>query len=581
MFTLLLTTALAEPLAPGTPIDRALAVHVTNAGLAHMGDAIEGLVPPSFPITDVAGEFACDENDETPLAYTLEDTEVVLTAQNVDMVTRDGWLDIALYITIESTAADLTATGDCTVLTDMDEECELAIPTSLIVVEMSVGMEMVDGFVDATVTDPTVEIAPIGNPLSGDNCLLADAIGTLLLQDDYAISNLILSFIEPELGGLGADLEVTIEDALSGLTLETSFALGEGEIELQLEPTALELSEAGLVLGMGGATIASSFSDCVPSSEGSEFVDTGWPDFNETAWDSSLEYDAGIFINKGYVDHLLWNVWQAGALCIAIDELGGGSLTTELLGNFFGDEWNALFPEPQAVAFQTRPETAPTIIFHHDDPVIGLFIEELGLDVTTELDARYSRLVQVGVTTEVGIDPGISATMVEPALVIDEAGIDFTEPYNELLPPGFSNGLAEFIPTVIGTFIPDDLLPTIAIPSFYGLGLKTVFYIPSEDGEWQGAFVILDIDSVQPLEIEGCSGGISCDGTGEPLDIESMLGCDDAGCGGDGCGGEGCADEGCEGGSCGVHGDAPRFSPIGRWMMLSGVLFGLLLRRRR
>ena len=572
----LLSLAMAEPLAPGTPIERAVAVHVTNGGFENLGNAVEGLVPPSFPITDVVGEFECDPNDANPLAYTLEDTEILLTAQNVDIRASEGWLDIALYITIESTAAELTATGDCTVLTDLDEACDLAIPTSLIVVEMSMALEMVDGVVDATVTDPTVDIAPIGNPLSGENCLLSDAIGTLLLSDEYAISNLILSFIEPELGGLGTELELTVEDALAALNLETSFALGDADVALQLQPTHLELSESGLILGLGGSTMASAFSDCVPASDGSEYADAPWPSFTETAWDSSLEYDAGIFINKGYVDHVLWNVWQAGALCIAIDELGGGSLTTELLGNFFGDEWNALFTEPQAVAFETVPTSAPTVVFHHDDPVVGLMIDELGLDVVTELDARQARVVQVGVTTEVGIDPGLSATALQPDLVIDEEGIEFTEPYNELLPPGFSNGLAEFIPTVISTFIPDDLLPTISIPSFYGLGLQTVFYIPSEDGEWQGAFVLLDTESVEPLEIPGCSGGISCDGEGSELDIEEILGCSDVGCGDDGC-----SDDGCEDSSCSVHDDGVRFSPIGRWLMLGGVLLGLLLRRKR
>ena len=581
MLALLLNTALADTLPAGGPIDRAVAVHITNGGLQHMGDAVEGLVPPSFPITDVSGEFACDDADEVPLSYTLDDTEILLTAQDVELVTGDGVLDIALFITIESTAANLTAQGDCTFLTDLDEQCELAIPTSLILVEMSLGLELVDGVVDATVTDPVVTIAPIGNPLSGENCLLSDAIGTLLLQDDAAISGLILGLIEPSLEGLGADLEISVEEALAGLALETSFALGEAEIDLTLQPTLVELSESGLILGLGGSSIASSFSDCVPSSPGSEFANADWPAFDETAWDSSLEYDAGIFISKGFVDHLLWNVWQSGGLCLTVDELGGGSLTTELMGNFFGEEWNALFPEPQPVSFQTRPNRSPTIAWYHDAPVVGLVLEDFGLDIATELDARLSRVVQVGLNTEVGIDPGITSTAIVPALVIDEEGIEFTEPYNELLPDGFSNGLAGFVPTVIGTFLPDDLLPTIALPSLYGIGLKTVFYEPDEQGEWQGAFVLLDVENVEPLDVPGCSGGISCEDGGPGLDIEEILGYSDGGCGADGCS-DGCGDEGCSDSSCTVHGERHnRFSPIGRWMLLVLALSGILLRRSR
>ncbi len=580
MIALLLSSALAETLPSGSPIDRAVAVHVSNNGLRHLGDAVEDLVPPSFPITDVTGELECDEEDETPLSYTLDDTEILLTAQNVELVASDGVLDIALYITIESTAAELTASGDCTFLTDLDEQCELAIPTSLLVVDMSLGLELVDGVVDATVSDPIVSLAPIGNPLSGENCLLSDAIGTLLLQDEYAISNIILNLIEPELEGLGADLELDIEEALSGLALETSFELGESEISLFLEPTLLQLDESGLVLGLGGNAMASSFSDCVPESEGSEFANAAWPDFSETAWDTSLEYDAGLFISKGFVDHILWNVWQSGGLCLLVDDLGGISLTTELMGSFFGEEWNALFDEPQPVHFRTRVPLPPTVAWYHDSPVIGLVLEDLGLDIITELDARQSRVVQVGLSTEAGIDPGITSTAVEPELVIDEDGIAFTEPYNELLPDGFSTGLAEFVPSVIDAFLPDDLLPVLSLPDLYGIGLRTIFYEPGPTGEWQGAFVLLDVENVEPLDVQGCSGGISCDGGGTELDIEEILGCSESGCGADGCGADGCDDTGCEDSACAVHGHT-RFSPIGRWLMVGALLVGLVLRRQR
>ena len=136
------------------------------------------------------------------------------------------------------------------------------------------------------------------------------------------------------------------------------------------------------------------------------------------------------------------------------------------------------------------------------------------------------------------------------------------------------------MPTVIGTFIPDDLLPTIALPSLYGIGLKTVFYEPDEQGEWQGAFVLLDVENVEPLEIPGCSGGISCEGGGPGLDIEEVLGCSDAGCGADGCGSDGCADAGCSDTSCNVH-QEERFSPVGRWLLFGMVMVGLRLRRKR
>ncbi|HJN76970.1 MAG TPA: hypothetical protein QGF58_23800 [Myxococcota bacterium] len=583
MIVLLLSTATAEPLAPGEEIERAAALHVTNGGFRHVGDAIEGLVPASFPIEDVSGTTTCDEEDEAPLTYELASTELVLTAENVDITTSDGRLDITIYLSLQSEPSDLLVQGDCTFLTDLDEVCTMRIKETSVVAHLGMTMELVDGedgpTFDVVVDDPTVEMSAINNPLS--DCTLADAVDFLLIDDEYGITYIILGLIEPELEGLGADLGATIEDALNQTTIETSVGLGDAEVALALYPTLFDLGDAGLILGLGGTAETDQLSDCVPQTEGSEFADAAWPDFDETAWETSLDYDAGLFLSKDFLDHVLWNVYAGGGLCMDVGELAGDSLSleTDLFAPMFGEEFAALFPESQPLGLQTRPASPPQVFFDDDTPEITVALEDFGLDFSSDLDDREARLFRVAVAMDVGLDPGLTSTALAPELLIDPAGMEYSEPYNELLPEGFSADLGDFLPTIIEQFIPEDVLPVIDLPDFYGLGLQTVFWVPDDSEQWQGGFVLIDVEGVTPMEIPGCQGGsLGCDGE-EPPDFNSMLGCDeDGGCGDSGCSDESCSGDSCSGSSCAVHGRGLRI-PNRVWVLSFLGLLGLCRRR--
>lgn len=590
MILLLSSLASAQPpappeaglLPPGAEIERALAIHVSNAGLRHLGDGIEGLVPDGIPVTNLAGEFECDSEGTTPLSYALDATDLLLVAENVDLRTQDGALDITIYMTLASTPAQLTVQGDCSFLQDLDEVCDVEIPTTLVVLDMSMALELVEGedglpHVEATVSDPTFEVSPIGNPL--DNCVLANAIGTLLNTDEAILSNLVTSLVEPELAGIGADLETTVEDALDSLVVDTSFALGAAELDLMLYPTLLELGDAGLVLGLGGSALPSQTSDCVEDPGGSVFNDAPWPDFNDTAWETNLEYDAGLYLSKDFVDHVLYNVYVSGGLCLEVSDLGGAPLSTDIFGPIFGESFEALYPESQAMALATNPSVAPTMRFEADGAPLRLDLDGFGLNIATQIDDRQHRLTRVDLVAEIGIDPGLSSTALEPELIIDPEAIVFEETVNEFLEPGYSDGLVDFVPTVLGTFLPEDLLPSMAIPSLYGIGLDGVYWQPDDAGQWQGGFVLLDVDSVDPIDAPGCDGGsLGCDG-GEGLDIEAALGCDQ---------GLGCeADAGCEDASCatptargGLKDSNRRFLVPNRLILVGLLGFSVLLRRR-
>ena len=257
---LTLATVTAQTLPSGLPVERALGLHVTNGGLAHMGDVIEGIVPPTMPVTDISGEFACDEEDANPLAFALGDMDIELAAQDVALVASEGRLDLTVFLTLQSTPAELAVTGDCTFLVDMDEVCLVELDVTSATLHIGMEMALADEGVEVTVDDVSMEMSPIRNPL--DDCTLANAIGTLLGQNEMALTNLILSMVEPELEGVGEDIEIALEDALDALYIDTELSLGDAVLQLVLEPSALTRDAAGLLLGMSATVFGTAPSYC-------------------------------------------------------------------------------------------------------------------------------------------------------------------------------------------------------------------------------------------------------------------------------------------------------------------------------
>jgi hypothetical protein len=570
----------------GEPVDRAAALHISQAGLDHIGDAIEGLVPTSFPISDVGGELYCADTDAQPLLYALDSLEVLISADNVELTASDGRLDLTLYGTLGSSLANLVVQGDCSVLTGLDEVCQIELPTTALSAHIGMAITEFEGVFTVDVDDLSVEISPINNPIS--DCTLASVIGTLLGQDEAAISNLLLGFIEPELEGLDVTIEESIEDALNGLSFDTTLDLGMGGLpmDLALYPSRLELGEAGMILGFGAVVYADGVHSCVGETDGSPFADSDWPELSGVAPGSSLEYDLGLVMSRDFLDHVLWALWASGNLCIDLQDLSGLELQTSLLESFFGESFEELFPEPQDALISVRPTGQPTAVFSQDSPPLAVAVEDLGLNLIAGLNERQARIFRVGLDADVGVDVEIDSEAVTPVLFLDPADFTYNESYNDLLDEGFSDGFQGLVEMVLDMFLPDDLISPIALPDTFGIGVGGVFWLPAEDDAWQGVYLLIDASEVEPLELGGCSGGsLGCgegDTGGMGIDL-GELGCDeDGGCSG-GCGDEG---GGCEGGGCGDEGGGcgtilvPRFAPW-RVLLFLGLGMAVFLRRRR
>ena len=548
------------------PVDAAVGVHVSAQGFDTLGDAIADVMPAAFPVAALGGELACDDGDPTQvLTYALDGLMLDIDIQEVALVPTEGRLDLAIYGALSSSASTLTAVGDCAPLVDLDETCTVELPTVALEAHLPIELAYVDGAFEATVGEVTLELAPITNPLDG--CVLADAIGTLLGEDPTAITNLLVGAIAPSLADLGASIEPTLEDALGALVIDTSLAVGEGEVALALAPSRFTLDSNGLLIGLGATVEPSAVSACVPAGVAPSGAEA-FPALAGTAPDGTLTYDAGVVVNGVFVDQVLYAVYQSGALCIDLADLGGAALDSSLFGPIFGDPWTALFPNDVPMRLAVRPRAAPTAAFAEDGPPLRVNVDGLNIAAYGALDGREARIFGATLQGSIGLDLPLTDGVLTPAIVVDD-NLGFLEDDHELLPEGYAEGLAGFVPTILGGVLP--ALPSLAIPSWRGIGLGYIWWMPAD--AWLGGWAVLDTDDVEPIELSGCSGGsLGCDEggiSGGDIDIGAELGCDDAS---SGCGGE---SAGCEGGGSCAH------SPIAvRFPFLVALLVPWLRRRK-
>lgn len=549
----------------GDPVNEAVALHLTQGGLSQIGNMVEALLPEEIEVGGGASTLECSDGDAKPLSYDIKDLVIRIAADQVEVKTDSGRLVLNIFATIWSDPSHLDVSGDCSILQGLDERCDIELPVTSLSAALSLEIQEKDGRFDVTATDPVVNISPMGNPLS--NCTPASAVGTLLGQDESYLSDLILSFVEPELQGVSDSLESALEDALGQLTISTSLDIGGKPIQLEFYPTLVKLDDAGLVLGMGAQIDVEDPADCVAWEDGFAGMDAGWPVFAEKAEGTQLGYHAGLFIGRDFVDQMMFSLWANGTLCMEVSDLNGASLTAGLLKPIWGEALAEALDEDATAILQVDPRSRPFVEFSDDDPVFHLKLDDLALNLMTDLDYRTTRIFEAGVEGDVGISIDLTTEAVAVDLVFGEASLDFRDNWTKLAEPGYSGVVSEMAQVAIKSLLPDDLLPQVTLPSLLGMELDAVVWIPMEDEAWHAGYVLVDTSNVEPIQLEGCSAdALGCDGSSSfEFDLMDALGCGD--------GSElGCSESGSACTTIPI--------PLGRIIPLGLLLIGLGFRRK-
>lgn len=551
----------------GDPVDEALLVHLPPAGFDALAEAVERRLPTAFSLEGGETGVSCSGDTGDVLAASFPDFSLYLSADTVALVPTEDQLTLVIDLTLSSDAIAVAVAGSCSILEDLDEECGLELPTTALSVTMPVDLVPTGTGLDATVGAPELSVSPVGNPLS--DCTAADAIGTLLGQDPEALANLIVDLVEPALADLPETVEPSLDDALGDLAISTALSLGAGELLVDLAPSRVEVTEAGLYLGLSASFDVDTPDDCVPWDAGLEVLDTGWPAADGTADGTSLAYDAGLFLGRDMLDHALFAAWSSGLFCIEISDLSGAALTAGLFEAALGERFLEIVDEDTPVTLAISPESPPLIRFEEDGAPLHIDVSGLFLEVQAPVDDRDVVVAIAELTLDLPLDIDVSTEAVVTGLALDpKTSLFVADHETEFLDAGYGAGLQDLVSGVIDSVLPSDLFPEVALPSLLGVEIDGVYWAPTENGAFHGGYVLLDASGVEPVELGGCSvDALGCNGESAgsvELDFNEVLGCEDAG--------------GCEDSGCGVPGVVS--VPLGRLVPLSLVLMGVARRRR-
>lgn len=556
--------------------EHAFAVHLSNTGLTTIGDAIKKKLPNAITIDAGNGAFDCSST--TQINYALQDWIINFAIDNIDFQTAEDQLQIEItgYISSGETLADLS--GDCAVFEELSETCSLEIGTTPFSLTMDVEMGLENGAFVTNVAEPSFQIANITNPIS--DCLLSDAVDTLLGQDPALISNLIADMITGELDTIPQAVESGLDGAIDDLTISQRIDLLGDQLDINLEPTTVYVDENGLVFGFGSELSLDIQEACIDPTQFTPPEEVPWLTFDGKVFDSEMNYDAGLFLGRHFLEQIFYAVWASGVMCIDVSEQAGLNFTGDLAAGFFGEEVGELIGS-ENIEMKIIPSAPLSVMFSDDQPPISVVVDKLALVGFGAVEGRRTRLLQVDTSTEVGINIRLQENALLLEAPVDIERMTFDEAYHEILGTGYSEGVPGLFDLAIGSLLTADALPTINLPVILGMELDAIIWQPDQEQNWLGAHIMFTTENIEPYPLAGCSAAdIGCGSSGPAIDvnIDDVLGCNDV-------------QVGCEGGSCshigekrgngekGKKGTKIRL-PAGRMMGLFTFALVCLLRRR-
>ncbi len=396
--------------------------------------------------------------------------------------------------------------------------------------------------------------------------------------------------IDATIEDLFDDLGPTVNDALGALTIEQSLDLAGATLDVSIGPSDFFLSEDGLRIEFAGGIDPGDFPNpCVARFDDDRSLGTLPPSGQRypllgDAFDGFTPQIA-ITANDDLLNQAFYALWRQGLLCQTIS--GDESpielpipLDSSLLNLVSSQGFKEFLPTTQPLILATRPEQPPLVALSDNpianpegipvgDSTAGVAVQDLGIDLYSEIDGRMVRFVglDLDITATADITFNNAAGTLGIGVNIGDDSFAPTVVFNDLKPEAsaavegaFAGLLGDIVPGLLG-----DVLSGIEIP------------VPSFalDLDGDGVPVYLGI---QALEVASAGPGRDFAGIAGAVGPVTYGSAGAAGC--DLAGGSGGCDvgTGCDAGG-GLGGCA---TPAGRWSLPLLVLtFGVLRRRRR
>ncbi len=508
---LLAATPASAEIPLGTKLVDDALVDVTPEGLDSVEPLITALVPTEFAVpvdlSDSLGVASYSISSDNLTAFVNVDA--------VDVTPGIGSLDLTGTVRVRVNTAGqparlswsgslfgIPASGTCkahvrSVLVDVRGSIDLAL-----VRDDFGGVDFDgDGTVDTNRLDATVNNLNWSWDATPDDIQLREcgALGTLVDILDFFgldLKELVLEEVEDQvdllLQDLPADIEPLVEEAFAGLVIAEEIDLLGAPLQLSLWPGSLDITPSGIRIGLHGLV------DTAPDPCVLDYGIAG--SFQTPGLPSSIVHEASPVVlphvvaqvDDDLLNHFLYAVWSTGLLCVDLTSPDSPvdlpvPLDSNLLDVLAGPEAYAdLFEETQPIGLFTDPSSPPsaTVSGAHDLEVV---VDPMGLVITSEVEGRQARLLNVNLSADVGADLAYDATTGELELLLD-AGPGSIQPvvtYNEFTPDAngqIEGALSALIDTVVSPLLAD-LGSSLAfgIPNLEGFGLTSAVVEPSGD----------------------------------------------------------------------------------------------------
>lgn len=556
--------AMAETNPPDAIISNAVVADIPPDGFDTITAIIPNLIPLDIPVDDQYFEGGLGWGCVVDVWFDISNIKIDAAVADASITPQDGYLDFSVTLAVAINDANDPFNLDYE-LTCIEYNCNAYVDPFEVVVSSKVYLNIIDmdgdgiNDLDAYFQDFDFDYSDFdGQDINIEDC----ALGTfedVLNVFNWSIFDLLIGAIGPGLeSGIQdalPDIEAAFEDAFAQATIQQTVDLAGTPLDLTIAPADIVIKPEGLRLMLDASATTPEGSACVASYDPlgskatpSSLMPIGYlpPGISNASLAATVDDD--------FVNQALYSIWRSGILCFTVDSntLGSFTIDTSLLGLLTGGSFDDMFPEAKPMIIKTEPKE-PLSLNVNTAADVAIDVKELGLGIYVEIDGRSSRLLNVDLATDVGVNIPFDNTTgaLSVNIDLDTDRVTPTVSYNEFRPDANAEIEASFagqLDTILGFVDIEGLLGDLSftLPSLNGVGLVSLdFAATGENAEDLGAFAAL---GEVPYESTGCGEG--------------------------GCGGSS-GDSGCSGGGCSTNG-----RPNSRTALLSFVLIFSLLRRR-
>jgi hypothetical protein len=557
LFALFATVSVAG-IPSGQSVEDAVSIDITPEGFA----AVTGLLPLFIPQSLTLGTIdAMPSSCWFNAGILVQNLKVALELnEGASQITprTSGAIDLHLVLDVS-----LNDPNDpfslSTDLSCIPETCNGWIESFEVIADTTLHLDMsTDPLTGATFLDAYIDGVTITNGLVGDDIVLQGcAIGWIL--DTFGLLDLIVGTLDSTIQGalddaitdLNTTLAATLGPLAGQLTIDEEIDLGDGMIvNLFIEPQDLAVVDDGLHMALVGGMTTPNPHECIARFDPGESLET--PSIRPEIGYASPHIDTYLHpdphhlaahVRDEFMNQAMYAIWQTGILC---QEIGGPgpqlidlplSMDTSLLSLLTPGVFDDMFPEAQPILIRLRPEKPPIVNMVPDD--IDIEIDDLAIEIYTEIEGRQAKLVDVYLYLDAGLNLSMDVTYGVIGIGIDlEDALSASVNQNEFKPDS-DQAVADGIGGLLANPAISGLIGD-ALGSLGAIGLPPIEFDTTADGFIDTSFGIQDMALTTAGDADDWLGAYMWIGE---VDYE-YAGCDSGGCG----------DSGCDIGGCGSTG---------------------------